>query len=94
MCDRPTQINLNEKHQFQSEAAPALQYSDGFSLYAHKGTFIPEKYGSVPVEEWQIQWVLEEENALWQNALMHEFGAVHVYQELPTVEIETFQNYR
>ena len=27
VCDRPTQINLNEKHQFQSEAAPALQYS-------------------------------------------------------------------
>ena len=93
VCDCPTHIRTNEKHEFYADGEPVLQYSDGFSLYAHDNAFIPEKYGSVPVSEWQIQWVLEEKNAAWQNALMQEFGAARLYQALATTEIEASGRY-
>ena len=94
VCDRPTQIHINEKYQFHADTEPALQYSDGFALYAHHGRSIPEKYGSVPASEWQVQWILEESNPAWQQTLMKEFGAARLHQALPTIEIDAYQGYR
>ncbi|XGV95723.1 MAG: DUF6745 domain-containing protein [Leptolyngbya sp. BL-A-14] len=37
VCDRPRKILLDDKNRLHAEGEPAIQFSDGFSVYAHHG---------------------------------------------------------
>lgn len=93
ICDRPTSILLDENHQLHGEGGPAVQFADGFVVYAYHGTPLTEKYGTVPSSQWQAQWVLEERNKTLQKMLIQAIGAVRLCQELPLVEVDAMQDY-
>lgn len=93
ICDRPTQILVDDDYQLHGEGEPAVQFADGFAAYAHHGTPIPEKYGSVHPQEWQAQWVFKERNRAWQEMFVQSLGAIRVCQELPLIEVDTLQEY-
>ncbi|PPT06409.1 hypothetical protein CKA32_003145 [Geitlerinema sp. FC II] len=93
ICDRPTTVRLDEEQLLHGDGEPALEFSDGFKAYAFHGIGLPEKYGSVPISQWESQWVLEENNRQLKKIITGQIGAVRLVRELPTVAIESRGEY-
>lgn len=93
VCDRPTKILLDEANQLHGEGEPALQFADGFTIYAHHGTPLPKHYGNIHPNQWQAQWILDEKNTNLKKVLMQTIGAVRLCQELSLFEVDTQNNY-
>lgn len=37
ICDRPTKVSFDSENRLHAEGEPAIQFADGFSVYAHHG---------------------------------------------------------
>ncbi|MEG4029624.1 MULTISPECIES: DUF6745 domain-containing protein [unclassified Microcoleus] len=62
VCDRPRILSFDSEHRLHAAGRPAIQFADGYSLYAYHGVTLPEKYGKIHPNEWRSEWLLEEEN--------------------------------
>ena len=93
VCDRPIKITLNNEDQLHNLTDTAMEYADGYSLYAHHGVFLPETYGKVHPSRWQAQWLLSEKNQELKQLLIETIGYNRIYQELPTIELDSHQGY-
>ena len=43
VCDRPTKLSFDSEGRLHSEVEPAIQFADGFKVYAHHGKLLPEQ---------------------------------------------------
>ncbi|MEG4114908.1 MULTISPECIES: DUF6745 domain-containing protein [unclassified Microcoleus] len=93
VCDRPRIFSFDSQHRLHAEGGPAIQFSDGYSIYSYHGVTLPEKYGKLHPHEWQSQWVLEEENAEIRRVLIQGIGYDRIARELAAVELDTWQEY-
>jgi hypothetical protein len=93
ICDRPTEILLDEDNRLHAEAEPALEFADGFVAYAHHNAPLPQKYGSVNSHEWQSEWIATEQDYELQQLLIRKIGAVRLCQEFPMIEIDSIPAY-
>lgn len=93
ICDRPTKILINADGQIHGEGEPALEYSDGYKAYVYNGFTLPEKYGAINPNQWQTEWVLEEENKQLQKILIQGISVVRLCQELPLIKLEETGEY-
>ncbi|PSM46549.1 hypothetical protein C7Y66_24515 [Chroococcidiopsis sp. CCALA 051] len=93
ICNRPSQIRFDSEGRIHGEGEPAIQFADGFSVYAYHGDWIPEKYGQISPKEWQSQWLLETEDAELRQVLIQEIGYTRMCQELDTIQLDTWQEY-
>ncbi len=72
VSQRPTLINMNEEGKWHSDdGVPALQYSDGWTLWAWKGRICPEKYVNKKVT---IRAIQKEDNQEFRSILMDRYG--------------------
>ena len=94
ICERPTKILVDDNNQLHGEGEPAIEFADGFVVYAHHGTTLPDKYGTVHPNQWQSQWIVEERNQQLQAVLINGIGAVRLSQELSFIEIDSLQEYK
>jgi hypothetical protein len=62
ICEKPQIITWDEQHLLHGEGKPAIQFSDGFSIYAYHQIIVPEKYGKIHPSQWQPKWLLTETN--------------------------------
>ena len=54
VSNRPIKLSFDEQNNLhESSGKPAIEYADGFKVYAHHGVWLPEKYGTVPTSEWR-----------------------------------------
>uniref|UniRef100_UPI0035A2581C DUF6745 domain-containing protein n=1 Tax=Microseira wollei TaxID=467598 RepID=UPI0035A2581C len=83
VCDRPRILSFDNQQRLHAEGQPAIQYADGFSVYAYHGVTLPEKYGQLHPNQWQVQWILEEKNAELRRVLIQGIGYARICQELP-----------
>ncbi|MEG3840923.1 DUF6745 domain-containing protein [Microcoleus sp. herbarium14] len=93
VCDRPRILCFDSQHRLHAEAEPAIQFADGYSLYSYHGATLPEKYGQIHPNEWQPEWLLEEENAELKRVLIQGIGYDRICSELAAVELDTWQEY-
>ncbi|MEG4964419.1 MULTISPECIES: DUF6745 domain-containing protein [unclassified Microcoleus] len=93
VCDRPRILSFDSQHRLHAEGGPAIQFADGYSLYSYHGVTLPEKYGKIHPNEWQPQWLLEEENAELKRVLIQGIGYDRIARELAAVELDTWQEY-
>lgn len=93
MCDRPRLLSLDNQERLHAEGSPAIQFADGFSIYAYQGAILPEKYGKVHPREWQSQWLLSEENAELRRVLIQGIGYARIVEELQAIELDSWQEY-
>lgn len=70
VCDRPIKILVDSQGRLHAEGEPALLFADDSSVYVHHGVRLPEKYGAVHPQQWQVQWLLEETNAELKRVLI------------------------
>jgi hypothetical protein len=92
LCDRPT-VHWNDQRQIHASAKPAIEFTDGFCIYAYLGMRIPEKYGKVYPEHWESQWLLSENNVELRRVLIQGIGYARICQELGTVELDSWREY-
>jgi hypothetical protein len=93
VCDRPRFVCFDNQQRLHAEGSPALQFADQFSVYAHHGVRIPERYGRVPSKEWQSEWLLSEKNAELRRVLIQGIGYAKIYQELQAIKLDTWNGY-
>ena len=93
VCDRPRILSVDSEYRLHAEGEPAIQFADGYSLYANHGVILPEKYGAVRPEQWQAQWLLEEDNAELRRVLIQGIGYARICQDLDAVELDSFAEY-
>ncbi|TAE82264.1 MAG: hypothetical protein EAZ73_14195 [Oscillatoriales cyanobacterium] len=93
LCSRPTKLSLDSEYRLHAEGEPALEFSDGYKLYSYHGVTLPEKYGQVHPNNWQAQWLLEEENAELRRVLIQRIGYAKICQELQATELDCWKEY-
>jgi hypothetical protein len=94
VCDRPIIRNFDDKRDLHMDGAPAVEYSDGFSVYAFHGIVLPKKYGEIPSSKWDPQWLLEKTSDKMRRTLLSgmSFGAIQ--ETLKLKEIDNWKKYR
>jgi hypothetical protein len=93
ICERPIKFSFDNEQRLHAEGEPAIQFADGFSVYAHHGLRLPERYGSLPPHQWQSKWLLEEDNAELRRVLIQEIGYGRICQDLQATELDSWQEY-
>ncbi|GET38461.1 hypothetical protein MiSe_32190 [Microseira wollei NIES-4236] len=95
VCDRPIKLSFDSEHRLHAEADLAIQFADGFSMYANhgQGVWLPKKYGKLHPKQWQAQWLLEEKNAEVRRVLIQGIGDERICQELQAIELDNWQEY-
>nr|WP_199301281.1 hypothetical protein [Trichocoleus sp. FACHB-90] len=93
ICDRPRILSLDNQQRLHAEGAPAIQFADGYSVYAYHGVTLPEKYGNLHPNQWQPKWLLEEDNAELRRVLIQGIGYERIAQELGAIELDSYQEY-
>lgn len=93
VCDRPTKFSFDNQFRLHSEAEPALQFADGYSLYAYHGVTLPEKYATLHPNQWKTKWLLEEDNAELRRVLIQGIGYIRIIKELQAKELDSYQGY-
>ena len=93
VCDRPTKITFDSNNRLHSEVSPAIEYSDGFKIYAYHCVTFPEKYGKIHLNKWQPEWLLTEENAELRRVLIEGIGYEKILSELAATQIDSWREY-
>ncbi|MEG4106185.1 DUF6745 domain-containing protein [Microcoleus sp. S13_C5] len=93
VCEKPIALSADSNHRLHAEATPAVQFADGFSIYAYHGVILPEWYGRLHPDQWQSKWVLKEQNAEVRRALIQGIGYDRICQELAVTELDSWQEY-
>ncbi|MDF5711887.1 MAG: hypothetical protein PUP90_30480 [Nostoc sp. S4] len=93
ICDRPTKLLLDNQQRLHAEAEPAIEYADGFSVYAYHGVRLPEKYSKLPPTEWQAKWLLEEDDLELRQLLIEIIGYKGIKKKLQAAELDSSRGY-
>ncbi|MBD1838778.1 leucine-rich repeat domain-containing protein [Coleofasciculus sp. FACHB-501] len=94
VCDRPTKILLDNQNRLHAEGEAVIQFADGWHTeYYYHGVKLPEKYGKLHPDQWQVQWLLEEDNAELRRVLIQGIGYARICQELQATELDSWQEY-
>ena len=95
VCDRPIKLSFDSEHRLHAEGDFAIQFADGFSMYANhgQGVWLPKKYGKLHPKQWRSQWLLEEQNAEVKRVLIQGIGYERICQELQAIELDNWQEY-
>ncbi|MEH2404154.1 DUF6745 domain-containing protein [Nostoc sp.] len=93
VCDRPLHLRFDNQNILHAEGEPAIEFTDGYSLYSYHGVTLPEKYGKIHPQQWQAEWLLSEENAELRRVLIQGIGYARIYQELQAIELDFWKEY-
>ncbi|MEH2046446.1 DUF6745 domain-containing protein [Nostoc sp.] len=93
ICDRPLHLRFDNQNRLHAEGEPAIEFTDGYSLYSYHGVTLPEKYGKIHPQQWQAEWLLSEENAELRRVLIQGIGYTRICEELQAIELDTWQEY-
>ncbi|MGE5658167.1 MAG: DUF6745 domain-containing protein [Actinomycetota bacterium] len=93
VCDRPVKLSFDEQQRLHAEGEPAVQFADGFSIYAYHGVRLPVAYGKHHPHTWQAKWLLSENNAEVRRILIQGIGYGRLCQELQAVELNSWKEY-
>ncbi|MGD1700554.1 DUF6745 domain-containing protein [Dapis sp. BLCC M229] len=93
ICDRPRKLLLDDEYRPHAVEKPAIEFADGYSLYAYHGVRLPEVYGKFNPQEWQSKWLLTTKNSELRRVLIQEIGYEKICQDLQTIEIDNWEEY-
>jgi hypothetical protein len=86
VIDRPIEIYLDNEGLPHAYNHPAMIFGDGSKVYYHHGIPLSAKYGEVPINDWQPEWILSEETYEEQSVLIYAIGYKRFRAEYPEVD--------
>lgn len=87
-------LSFDSQKRLHGDGKPAVAFSDQFVLYAYHGVIIPQRYGSVPSAQWQVEWLINELNAEIRRILIQGIGYVKLCSAFNCVVIDTWGEYK
>jgi len=93
VCNRPIYLAFDNEARLHAEGEPAIQFADGFKVYAYQGVRLPERYGKIHPHQWRSQWLLEEYNAELRRVLIQGIGYGRICQDLAATELDSWAEY-
>jgi hypothetical protein len=93
ICDRPIQLSFDDRDRLHAQCEPAIQYADGFSVYAYEGGRLPKKYGTIHLNNWQAKWLLKEDDIAVRKVLVRGLDYTKIYQELQVFCFDYWKDY-
>jgi hypothetical protein len=73
LTERPTALHRDERHRLHNERGMAIQYPDGWGMYAWHGVRVPERVITSP-ESLTPQEILAEENVEVRRVMIERYG--------------------
>lgn len=86
VIERPIEIHLDNEALPHAYNQPAMIFGDGSKVYYHHGIPFAAKYGEVPINDWQPEWILSEETYKEQSVLTYAVGYKRFHDEYPEVD--------
>jgi hypothetical protein len=83
ISERPTKLLVNDRGQLHCNNGPALEYSDGYSLYSLNGVQCKAKHVETPAEQYPLEDILKEQNVDLRRELIRRVGMELMLQKLP-----------
>lgn len=80
VCERPNKISFDSNGCLDGVGTPAIQFLDGYSIYAFRNIWLPEKYGKIHSSQWNAEWLLEGNNAELTQILIETIGYERINQ--------------
>ena len=93
VCNRPSKLCLDSQEHLHAEGSPAIQFVDGYKLYAYHGVILPKKYRKLHPHRWQAKWLLKEDNAELRRVLIQGIGYARICQELQVTKLDSWREY-
>lgn len=93
VCNRPIKLCLDSQEHLHAEGSTAIQFADGYKLYAYHGVILPKKYSKLHPHRWQAKWLLKEDNAELRRVLIQGIGYTRICQELQATKLDSWQEY-
>ena len=86
-------VNLTSLHLDDNQITDLspLQSLDNLNNVSIYGVYLPKKY--LTHQQWQAQWLLEEDNAEIRRLLIQTIGYEIICQELKAIELDTWREY-
>jgi hypothetical protein len=83
VCDRPTKFLLDEQERLHADQGPAVEYADGYSIYAWHGVLIGASKKHIVDEPRKITTaqIDRESNITVRRVMMERFGIARYVQE-------------
>jgi hypothetical protein len=99
IIEKPCELNLNPLLLPHSDGKAAVKYTDGYEVYCYHGLEVLAKYGKVHSDNWQAQWILNEQQSPTSRYYHHHeelgtalrlgIGYKAFYEQLPN-EIDAY----
>jgi hypothetical protein len=83
VIERPIEIHLDNEQLPHNQTTPATIFGDGSHFYYYHGISIPGRYGKIPIDFWQPEWILEEGNKYNRSVLIRIIGYKKFNLECP-----------
>ncbi len=92
VCEKPSEIHLNDNGQLHNDGDIALKYSDGYGLYMLNGIKVPKYLAITPESELDIKFFKEEKNADVRAEFIRKYG-INRMKSLGK-KIDSWENYK
>ena len=94
ISERHNRLNRNQQGRLHCDGGPAVEYPDGWKIFALNGVRVSEHFAVTPAEKIQLDQVLAERNVDIRRELIRKIGIERMLAKLPHKEIGTRGNYR
>ncbi|MDE2106801.1 MAG: hypothetical protein KGL39_56825, partial [Patescibacteria group bacterium] len=93
ICERPQILHRNSQGRLHKDGGPALQYPDGFSIFALNGIRMDKKFVETPAEQLDPGIILKKTNADIRRELIRKVGIERMLTVLPNKVLDRRGNY-
>lgn len=93
VCEHPVHAHFNDEFRLNKVNGKAIEYSDGYGVYAFDGVRVPEKFGGTDPESWDPKEVISEPNAEVRRALIQVLGYEKIISSLGAETLDTWREY-
>lgn len=93
VSERPIKLCLNNADQLHKDGGPAIQYADGFSVWALNGVRVSAEIAETPAEKLDVTILLKERNAEIRREIIRKVGVEKVCLKLGAKCIDKQGNY-
>ncbi len=91
VCEKPCELNINDRGELHRDGGLALKYSDGYGLYMLNGVSVPKYLAVTPAGNLDVEFFKKEKNADVKAEFIRKYG-IDRMMEMGKV-IDTYKKY-
>lgn len=85
IIDNPLKIKLDEDGNLHADGESAIAFKDGFEVYAHHGTALPNHIGRIKAKDWQPEMLTPYLDTQTRSVLTRQIGWERIISHFGTI---------